>query len=304
MKVFVTGGAGFIGTHVTDVLLKEGHTVTVFDNLSKGNKLAVNTQANFIQGDLADQAQIENALSGHDAVIHMGSFIEVSESVKEPVLFAENNIVNAVKLLEAMRKTAVNKIIFSSSATVYGVPKSLPILEDDPLGLAGNPYGVTKVAVEFFCQAYHSMYNMDVINLRYFNPYGPGEHHKPETHAIPNLIQAALKDQPLPVYWKGEQIRDYIYVEDLARAHTAVLGQTGYQVFNVGTESGVKIIDVILTLEEILHKKLEIHDLGERLGDVSANYASSKKLREATGWRAQVSLIEGLSKTVAHYKSA
>lgn len=303
MKVFVTGGAGFIGSWVTKVLLEEGHKVTVYDNLSRGHKDAINERVHFIEGDLANEEQLRSALQGHEAVIHMAAFIEVAESVKNPVLFAENNVVNSVKLLETMHQAGVHKIVFSSSATVYGKPKQLPITEEDPLGVAANPYGAGKAAVEFFCQAYHTMYNFDVTLLRYFNPYGPGELHEPETHAIPNFIKAALHKKPLPVYWQGEQIRDFIFIEDLARAHTAVLDQTGLQVFNVGTESGVKIKDVIRLLSEVLGQKIQIQDLGERKGDVMATYASSKRLQSATGWRVQVDLREGLKRTVAFLQS-
>lgn len=298
MKVFVTGGAGFIGSWVTKVLLDEGHEVTVYDNLSRGHKEAVDERANLVVGDLANEDQLKNTLQGHDAVIHMAGAIEVGESVKDPVFFAENNVVNSVKLLEAMRQAGVKTVVFSSSATVYGEPKRLPIEEDDPLGVASNPYGATKASVEFFCQAYHTLHNFNVVVLRYFNPYGPGELHEPETHAIPNFIKAALQNHPLPLYWDGEQIRDFIYVEDLARAHTAVLNQVGLQVFNVGTESGTKIRNVITTLSEVLGREVQVEDLGERKGDVKANYASSKRLREATGWQAHVTMKEGLKKTL------
>lgn len=302
MKVFVTGGAGFIGSWVTKVLLDEGHTVTVFDNLVKGHKNAIDTRALFIEGDLANQELLEKALTGQDAVIHMAAFIEVAESVKDPIGFAENNIVNSVKLLGAMRNVGVKTIVFSSSATVYGTPEHLPIKETDPLGMATNPYGVTKVSMEFFCQAYQSLYDFNVIILRYFNPYGPGEEHEPESHAIPNLVKAALAGKPLPIYWDGEQVRDFIYVKDVARAHTVVLNQTGYQVFNVGTEKGVKVRDIVSILATILGKELTVEDLGDRPGDVMANYASAEKLHQATGWQANVSLEEGLRQTIDYYK--
>lgn len=301
MKVFVTGGAGFIGSWVTKVLLEEGHEVTVYDNLSRGHKEAVDERVNFVVGDIANEDQLKDALQGHDAVIHMAAFIEVAESVKNPVLFAENNVVNSVKLLEAMRQAGVHKIVFSSSATVYGEPKQLPITEEDPLGVATNPYGAGKASVEFFCQAYHKLYDFDVTLLRYFNPYGPGELHEPESHAIPNFVKAALQKKPLPVYWQGEQIRDFIFIEDLARAHTAVLTQTSLQTFNVGTESGVKIKDVIAALSEVIGYEVPIEDLGERPGDVRANYASSKKLREATGWQPKTDLKAGLKQTVEFF---
>lgn len=303
MRVLVTGGAGFIGSWVTRVLLEEQHEVTVVDNLSKGFRALVPEGVRFIEGDLRDEEHLPGWLRGHDAVIHMAAFIEVGRSVQEPLVFAENNIINSVRLLDAMHKADVDKIVFSSSATVYGTPQSLPIRETDPLGTQSNPYGASKVATEAFVATYHQLYQMDAIILRYFNPYGPNELHEPETHAIPNFIRAALDRKPVPLYWKGEQVRDFIYVEDLARAHTAVLAQAGLQYYNVGTGTGTKMIDVVGEITDILEYHVDIEDLGERPGDVPALYAWSEKLAAATGWRAQVPLHEGLRRTIEWFRS-
>ena len=302
MRVLVTGGAGFIGSHISRVLLEANHEVTVLDNLSRGRQDLVPDGAAFVEADLADEGATEQALRGHDAVIHLASFLEVAVSVEKPVLFAENNIVNSVKLLEAMRRADVGKIVFSSSATVYGVPKRLPLREGDELGMQANPYGATKVAVETFLGVYHTLYDFDCLVLRYFNPYGPNELCEPETHAVPNIVRAMLEKRPIPLYWKGQKIRDYIYVEDLARAHIAPLDQSGYHVYNVGTEIGTKVIDVIETVATILKQEPQIDDLGERPGDVDASYASSEKLRTELGWEAQVDLEEGLRRTIEHYR--
>ena len=302
MRVLVTGGAGFIGSAVTRVLLDEQHNVTVVDNLSKGFRALVPPDARFIEGDLRDDERLAGWLRGHDAVIHMAAFIEVARSVQEPLLFAENNILNSVRLLEAMHRAGVPKIVFSSSATVYGTPKNLPIRETDPLGVQSNPYGASKVSTEAFVATYNQLYGMDGIILRYFNPYGPNELHEPETHAIPNFIRAALAKRTIPLYWKGEQVRDFIFVDDLARAHTAVLGLKGLDYYNVGSETGTKIIDVVKTIIDIVGYDVPIDDLGERPGDVAASYAWSEKLAGATGWRAQVGLREGLERTVEWYR--
>jgi UDP-glucose 4-epimerase len=302
MNVVVTGGAGFIGSWVTRTLLAEGHEVTIVDNLSKGFRELVPERARFIEGDLRDE-RLEEWLRGHDAVIHMAAFIEVARSVQEPVDFAENNIVNSVRLLEAMRRADVGKIVFSSSATVYGNPARLPISEEDPQGAQNNPYGATKVSTEAFVVTYNQLYGMDAIILRYFNPYGPNELHDPETHAIPNFVKAVIDKKPIPLFWKGEQVRDYIYVEDVARAHTAVLGLSGLQYFNVGSETGAKGIDVVREIMDIAGYDVPIEDLGERPGDVPANYASSKKLMAATEWRARVGMREGLERTYEWFRS-
>ncbi|HLG11821.1 MAG TPA: NAD-dependent epimerase/dehydratase family protein [Dehalococcoidia bacterium] len=302
MRVFVTGGAGFLGSHVSNVLLQAGHQVTVLDNLSTGHREMVPKGAVFIKGDLKQEAKLREWLKGHDVVIHLAALVPVPVSVQHPVEFAENNVVNTVRLLEAMRLAGVKKIVFSSSATVYGLPRNLPLREDEPLGVQSNPYGATKVSAEAFVAAFQRLYNLDATILRYFNPYGPNELCEPETHLIPNVVQAALRDEPIPIFWKGEQVRDFIYVEDLAMAHVAVLGQTGLNYFNVGSEKGVKVKEVLSAVTDILDKPLRIKDLGERPGDVPALYATSERLRKATGWHAKVDLEEGLRRTVAFFR--
>ncbi len=303
MKVLVTGGAGFIGSHVNKLLLDQGHSVAVIDNLSKGQKDSLDQRAAFHQISLDDQKGLEQILSGHDAVIHMASFIEVGESVKKPVEFAENNIVGTIKLLEAMKNANVKKIIFSSSACVYGNPKKLPITENDPLGEQQNPYGITKIAMEQFCELYHNLFDFDVTILRYFNPYGPGELHTPETHAIPNFVKAILSKQPIPLFWKGEQIRDFIYIDDLAQAHVLALNLNGLHIYNIGTETGVKVIDVVNKIFQIVGYKVPVDDKGERKGDVPSLVASAEKIKKELGWNAKVSLDEGLQKTIDFYRS-
>lgn len=303
MKILVTGGAGFIGSWVSKLLLEEGHSITIVDNLSRGNKNSLDPKVRFEQIDINNQDSLEKILPGQDAVIHMASFIEVSESVNNPVKFVENNILGTVKLLEAMKNSGIKKIIFSSSACVYGKPKKIPLSEDDPLQEQENPYGLTKVSMEQLCALYHKLFGFDVTILRYFNPYGPGEMHTPETHAIPNFIKAILSKTPIPLFWKGEQIRDFIYIEDLARAHIATLPLTGIHYFNVGTNVGVKVIDVIKTIFEIVGFKVEIEDLGERKGDVEALVASAEKIKKELGWEAKTDLKTGLTKTIEFFKS-
>lgn len=302
MNILITGGAGFIGSHITKLLLDDGHKVTVYDNLSKGYLNSVDKRAEFLEGNIADTDMLVQALNGIDCVIHMAGFIEIPLSVKKPFEFAENNVMGSISVLEAMLQAKVKKIIFSSTASVYGDPNKLPLEENEPLR-AANPYSASKIAVEAFLSSYHNIHGFDVTILRYFNPYGPNEKHRPETHAIPNFIQAALKDEELPLYWGGEQVRDFIYVEDLARAHTVVLDLEGFNVFNVGTETGIEVKEVVNVIGEILGKELKIKDLGERPGDVPANFAYSKLLEKKTGWRAKYTLKEGLEKTIEWFKN-
>ena len=326
MKVLVTGGGGFIGSHIVEQLARSGYEVVVYDDFSTNQRNTsgeIRDAVTVIEGDVRDSKLLLESLSGVDAVIHMASFISVEESVLDPLKYMENNVLGTASLLTAMREAGVKKIVFSSSATVYGEPKSLPITEDFPLS-AANPYAASKIASEAICESFVGTDGFDVTILRYFNPYGPGEEHDPETHAIPNFIKAALSQgglegregseglEKIPLYWNGEQTRDFIYVEDLAAAHIAVLGQGSrvmgqekgsFRVFNVGSESGVKIIDVVNVLSDILGYTVEVEDKGERKGDVMKNYASSAKLKQATGWEAEVELEEGLRRTVEWFKS-
>lgn len=301
MKILVTGGAGFIGSNVARLILRAGHSLTVLDNLETGHKGAIPKVAKLVVGDISDSQKCAQALAGVDAVIHLAGLIIVPESVKDPLKYCNNNVIGTAKLLEAMRKANVKKIIFSSSACVYGTPKNLPIKEETPLH-PDNPYGASKASIEAFLQAYHAVFGFDAIILRYFNPYGPGEEHQPETHAIPNFIKATLAKKPIPLYWKGEQIRDFIYIDDLAQAHIDVLELKEHQIFNIGTETGVEVKDVITEIFKIVGYEVPINDLGKRPGDVPANFASSKKLEKAVGWRAKISLAEGLKRTIEYYK--
>ena len=301
MKILVTGGAGVIGSHVVRLLLESGYQVVVLDNLSHGFRQNVDKRAKLIVGDIRDSRKTKEALKGIDAVIHMAGLIVVPESVADPVKYYDNNVLGAVNLLECMRDVGCRKIIFSSSACVYGTPDKLPIKEDAAVH-PDNPYGATKAAIEVYLQTYHQIFNFDTIILRYFNPYGPGKMGKPITHAIPNFIKATLAKKPIPLYWKGEQIRDFIYIDDLARAHIDVLKLSGFNIFNIGTEKGIKVKDIVEEIFKIVGFRVPIADLGKRPGDVPANYASSAKLKKAVGWKAKVSLPEGLKRTIEYYK--
>ena len=182
------------------------------------------------------------------------------------------------------------------------MPKRLPLSEAEPLGVPANPYGASKVAAEAFIAVYHQLHGFDVAILRYFNPYGPDELCEPETHAVPNIVRAALERRPIPLFWGGEQIRDFIYVADLARAHLAVLALEGLNYFNIGSETGTKIKDIVQIVTDIVGYPLPIDDLGERPGDLPASYATSAGLRRATGWRAEVALDEGLRRTIEYFR--
>ena len=302
MKILVTGGAGFIGSHVTKQLLDQGHAVIVYDNLSRGFKKLVDQRATFVLGSISEKEKLVKALSGVEAVIHMAAFIIVPESVEKPDLYWENNVVGTKILLEAIREAGVKKIIFSSSACVYGEPDKLPLTEESPVKKAENPYGQTKIEMEKLIEKEHENNGLNAVILRYFNPYGPNELHNPETHAIPNFILAALNKKPIPLYWNGEQVRDFIYVEDLAASHIATLGLEGLNIFNVGTGSGTKVKDIATKIFDIVGYTVPIENLGERAGDVPSLYTSAEKIQKELGWRAKCSLEEGLKETIDFFK--
>jgi len=302
MKVLVTGGAGFIGSHVTKQLLDSGHEVVVYDDLSRGLKKLIDLRATFVQGSISQKQKLINALQSADVVIHMAAFIIVPESVEKPDLYWENNVVGTRILLEAMKEADVKKMIFSSSATVYGDPKKLPLTEESIIQEATNPYGKTKIEMEKLIKAEHEKTNLNVIILRYFNPYGPNEFHNPETHAIPIFIKAVLNKKQIPLYWKGDQVRDFIFVEDLANAHTAAMNIDGFQLFNVGTGKGTKVIEVVENIFDLIGHKVPIEDLGTRSGDVDSLYTSVIKIQKELGWHSKVSLDVGLRRTIEFFK--
>lgn len=303
MKILITGGAGFIGSHLSKQLMDAGHSLVVVDDLSRGHRDLVSPKADFFQISILEKEKLLKAFEGVDTVIHMAAFIIVPESVEKPDLYWKNNVEGTKILLEAMRQSGVSKIIFSSSATVYGDPDSLPLTEDSPIKKAANPYGQTKIEMEKLIEQEHKNGWLSATFLRYFNPFGPNELHTPETHAIPNFINSLLNKKPIPLYWKGEQIRDFIYVEDLVSAHIASLPVSGFNIYNVGTGQGTKIKDILNKIFEIVGYEVETEDLGQRPGDVAANFTSSEKIKKELGWEPKISLEEGLKKTVDFFKT-
>lgn len=301
MRILVTGGAGFIGSSITKLLSDLGHQVRVFDNLSEGYREKVDSRAELVVGDLKNREEIKKALEGMDVVIHMAASIEVSESVENPYKFFENNLINGMNLLEEMRLAGVKKIIFSSTAAVYASDVPTPISED-ALKQASNPYGATKLMFEKMLYTYYVCYGFNPTILRYFNVYGPWMKKHEESHVFPNFIKAILKGKKVPLYWKGDCVRDFVYVEDIARAHIAPLEQEGFHIYNIGTENGTKISNLLRLIGEAIGKDYEINDLGPREGDQMVTVADVSKIKNELGWSAQVSLKEGIKKTVDWYK--
>ena len=316
MKVLVTGGAGFIGSHTVVELLDAGYEVVVVDNLSNASEESIRRvkeitgkSFDFYVADVRDRAKLEEIFSAHnvDWVIHFAGLKAVGESVQKPVLYYDNNLISTLVLLETMEKFGVRNFVFSSSATVYGEPERLPLDEDCRL-MTTNPYGTTKLMQE---QMLKDLYRADnrwnIALLRYFNPVGahPSGRIGEDPKGIPNNLMpyvaqvASGKLQKIGVFGNdyptpdGTGVRDYIHVVDLARGHVAAIAklrEPGVHIYNLGTGNGYSVLDMIHAFEKACGKKLPYEIKPRRAGDVPACYASSKKAEEELGWKAQYDL--------------
>jgi UDP-glucose 4-epimerase len=301
MRIAVTGGAGYIGSVVTEVLIQDGHEVLVIDNLVKGHREVVAPEATFAEIDLLHRLSITAMLRGFgcDAVIHMAAASLVGESVVAPAKYYRQNVVAGLALLDALRDAGVRQLVFSSTAAVYGEPAKQPIEEDDPTAPT-NPYGDTKLAVERMLRWYADAYGLSSTSLRYFNAAGAtalnGEQHDPETHLIPLVLDTAAgrrphitifgDDYPTP---DGTCIRDYVHVEDLARAHVLALAGLAApgvcRVYNLGCGgSGYSVREVIDTAKQVTGREIPIQLAPRRPGDPARLVASSERIRRELGW--------------------
>lgn len=303
MKTLVTGGAGFIGSNLTKYLCDRGYEVTVIDDLSFGFQELVDQRAKFVKGSIADSKLLLKILPGTEIVFHLAALSTITFAADSPMMYFQQNVMNGIKLLEAMKKTGVKKIIYSSSAANYGEPRKIPINEDDvkePI----NTYGASKLIFERALSAYFHSFGIASVSLRYFNVYGPNDE-QAGTRAVPRWIKAALKDEPLVLYWKGNNERDYIFVEDVARANLAAVEKCrSFSIYNVGSGRGVFMKDIARKIEEIVGKKLIIKDGGERLGDPSRAIADITKIQRELGWQPTVGLDVGLRLTVDYFKNS
>jgi UDP-glucose 4-epimerase len=302
MRVFVTGGAGYIGSVVTEELVKDGHEVVVYDNLSKGHRGAVVDGADFVEADLLEADKLRQTLKTKrtDAVIHMAASSLVGESVENPAKYYHNNVVAGLVLLDAMRDCGVSRIVFSSTAATYGEPESQPIFESAPNNPT-NTYGETKLAFERAMHWYERAHGLRYASLRYFNAAGAsekcGEDHDPETHIIPITLQAATgKRAHVEIFGDdyptsdGTCIRDYIHVIDLARAHILALDVLSERsaIYNLGCGgAGYSVRDVIETARRVTGKEIPVRMGARRAGDPAVLIASSDKIKRELGWQPQ-----------------
>jgi len=309
MKVLVTGGAGYVGSAVCHGLARLGHNLIVIDNLLYGHKEALPREADLRVGDLLDRELLALLFEQNeiDAVLHFAAYTYVGESVENPQKYFSNNLLGALNLVEQMVEHNVKKIVFSSSAAVYGEPKKIPIPEEAPLN-PQNPYGETKVMIEKFLKWYDRAYGIKYVSLRYFNAAGAdlkadiGEDHDPETHLIPLVMKVALGQQNhIDIYGTdyptsdGTCIRDYIHIVDLADAHIRGLGnlEIGKSgIYNLGTGKGASVKEVIETCRKVTGKTIKAVETGRRPGDPAVLVASYEKAKKELGWEPKRNLEE------------
>ncbi len=313
MRILVTGGAGYIGSHAVRLFLARGHEVWVYDNLSQGHRAAVPPDR-LIVGDLNEMPKLDNALMLHriEAVVHFAAFTYVGDSVREPGKYYQNNLVNTLNLMECLRRLGVGRFVFSSTAATYGIPSQIPITEEEPTRPI-NHYGQSKIAVERALTDFAAAYKWGFAVLRYFNASGAapdgsiGEDHRPETHLIPLVIQVALGQRPaIEVFGTdyptpdGTCIRDYIHVDDLAEAHLLALERLvpGKGLcYNLGIGRGYSVREVIRTVEEVTGKSIAVQEGPRRPGDPPALVASSERIQRELGWRPRYTELRPIVET-------
>jgi UDP-glucose 4-epimerase len=299
MRVLVTGGAGFIGSHIVDRLIEGGHAVTVLDNLSTGRSENLPPGVTFLQGDVTDP-RLVRGLSGarFDAVVHQAAQVSVPRSLDDPLLDAQVNLVGTMQMLEVARESRARRFVFASSAAVYGEPAIIPTTEDAPTD-PRSPYAASKLAAEQYLRRSQHRSELDVVVLRYANVYGPRQTAHGEAGVVCAFIVHRLNGWPLPIHGDGQQTRDFIYVEDVVEANCRAL-QPGAPpgVYNVGSGQAVRVLDLAAWLGGAGSPRAH---LAPRPGDVRHSALDCAAIRRAMGWQPIVSLGEGLARTWEHF---
>jgi UDP-glucose 4-epimerase len=302
----VTGGAGFIGSHVVDVFIEAGHEVVVVDNLWErgGGKVEhINPKARFYKVDIREKTLSEVFENEQPEVIcHHAAQHSVKISVDDPVHDADVNILGLINLLNCATRFKTRKIVFASSGATYGVVEQMPVREDTPQRPV-SPYGITKMATEHYLRVWKDLYGLDYTFFRYGNVYGPRQDPTGEAGVIAIFAKAILTNQPVRIDWDGEQQKDYVYVNDVARANLLALERGSGEAFCIATERGASVNALYWGLVDIIGHEVEIIRAPKRPGDIYLTYFDCSKARQHLGWQAKVSLPEGLRLTVDYFKS-
>ncbi|MFQ6014754.1 MAG: NAD-dependent epimerase/dehydratase family protein [Anaerolineae bacterium] len=304
MKVLVTGGAGFIGSHVVDAFLEEGHEVVVVDDLSTGRRENVHPKATFYELDIRARDRLEEvfALERPQVVCHQAARANVRESMIEPVLYADVNIIGSLTLLELSRQYEVGRFIYASTGgAVYGEPQYLPADEEHPVNPL-DPYGASKHHVEHYLYLYQVNYGLPCISLRYPNVYGPRQDPYGEAGVVAIFTAQMLAGEQAVINGSGEQQRDFVYVSDVARVNTLTLDREAVGIYNIGSGEGTSVNQIFARLKEITGYPLGPVHGPPKQGEVFKIYLDSRKVERDLGWRAEVELIEGLRKTVQYFR--
>jgi len=304
MKVLVTGGAGFIGSHVVDALLEAGHDVAVVDDLSTGNRANVDPRARFYRVDLRDEAALKAVLEQErpEVISHQAAKANVRESMARPRLYAEVNIIGSVNLLEQARRCGTRKVVYASTGgAVYGEPEYLPVDENHPINPL-DPYGASKHQVEHYLYIYRKHYDIEYTVLRYPNVYGPRQDPEGEAGVIAIWTARMLRNEPAVIHGSGEQQRDFVFVGDIARANVLALDKGDGEIMNLGSGVGTTINTVFDLLKAATgYTQERVHGPAKQ-GEVFRSYITHDKAERLLGWKPTVSLSEGLERTVAYFR--
>ena len=301
-KVLVTGGAGFIGSHLVDKLISRGYVVVVFDNFHLGEmesfrEILGRSSFEVIEGDIRDRKAVREAMDGVDAVVHLAALIDVEESVNNPLETHDVNVNGTLNVLNEAVRSSVQKFLFASSTAVYGEGNPLPLEEEHSLNPI-SPYAASKVSAEYYCKAFNSCYGLGTVILRYFNVYGPGQKHGAYSGVITRFLQSALKNEPLIVYGDGNQTRDFIHVDDVVEATLLALenANSNGETFNVCSGMPTSVNELAETVKKVIGKDLKVNYDKPRKGDIKNNYGDPSKAEKILGFKAETSLREGLER--------
>ncbi|SDM32122.1 NAD-dependent epimerase/dehydratase family protein [Halarsenatibacter silvermanii] len=304
MANLVTGGAGFIGANIVDKLIKNGEKTIVVDNLSRGSRENLNDEAEFYEIDIRDQQVLKNVFRKHEIeyVYHQAAQADAVLAQEEPAFDAETNIVGSLNILEMCVEYDVKKVVYASSAAVYGTPTELP-LQEEHLAAPESPYGVSKLTLEYYLEIYKEQYDLDYAALRYANVYGPRQFAEGEGGVIAIFITRALNGSPLIVYGDGKQTRDFIYVDDVAEANLKAMTSNTNGVYNISCGKQTSLLKIISLLEDIFDKKLKTSYEAPRSGDIKHSCLNNNKAKNQLDWVPNFNLKKGLENTVKYYKN-